>query len=102
MGSDAAATDVFFGDDFMGGSGQFRGPHDPLNYALQDSDNHPFGPQSNWNIAEELRFLHAEIASVGALVRSQRGNGQMGCLDVATRTKHYKLPGADNPPSIDS
>jgi hypothetical protein len=85
----------------MGGSGQFRGPHDPLNYALQESDNHPFGPQTNFLIAEELRFLHAEVASGGSLVRNQFGNGQVGCLDVATRTKHYKLPGADNPPSID-
>merc|ERR1711998_789894 len=95
-------NELFFRDDYMGGSGKFRGPHDPLNYALEPNDSHPFGPQTGWHVREDLRYIHAEIESGGSMVRNHYGNGQMGCLDVATRTKHFKLPGADNPESIDS
>jgi hypothetical protein len=86
----------------MGGSGRFRAPHHPQNYALEPKNHHPFGPQTGWVIREDLQFLHAEKASGGSLVRNHYGNGQLGCLDAETRSKHFKLAGADNPPNIDS
>lgn len=105
--SDPEATELFFRNDYMGGYGQYLGENNELNYALKPesiylADKHPFGPSTGWEIREDLRFIHAEKASGGALVRSKFGNGQMGCLDMETRSKHYKLAGADNPPTIDT
>jgi len=100
--SDPEATELFFRNDDMGGRGQFLGENNELNYALTEADNHPFGPSTGWVIREDLRFIHAEKASGGALVRSKFGNGNMGCLDTEARSKHYKLASADNPPTIDT